>query len=177
MGQGSGMDIRDRILALNIAPRLHRAAGQAALELSFLTEGADPQTIWSFISEPAELAKWSPIVPDRPLTEVGPATTRESAEFDALPADVISVEPGHELVHRWGDDTITWRISGDRLDCINVLAIPEMASYNAAGWQVCFAVLAAILEGEEQERLVGARAKEYGWSQLQQRYEREFADG
>lgn len=169
------MDIRDRILALNIAPRFHRIADGATLELTFLTDGADPQTVWAYLTDPAELAKWSPIVPDRPLTEVGPAVSRETPESDAFAADVLSVDPGHELIHRWGDDVIAWQLSGDRLDCTNTLAIPELAARNAAGWQICFAVLAALLEGESQPRIIGEAALDYGWSDLQRRYASEFS--
>ncbi|MFD2673733.1 hypothetical protein [Gulosibacter bifidus] len=169
------MDIHERILALNIAPRFSTAADTATLELTFLTDGADPQTVWGYITQPDQLLKWSPIVPDRPLTEVGEAMTQETPDADALRADVLSVDPGHELVHRWGDDVITWRLSGDRLECINQLAIPEMASYNAAGWQICFGILAATLEGETHDRIVGKTAMEYCWPELQARYAEQFA--
>ena len=50
------------------------------------------------------------------------------------------------------------------------LARPEYASYYAAGWQVCLAVLQALLEGEEQERTVGEDAMRHGWVELQEHY-------
>ena len=38
------------------------------------------QQLWDAITDPEHLARWSPVVPDRPLTEVGPALSREAGD-------------------------------------------------------------------------------------------------
>jgi hypothetical protein len=60
------------------------------------------ERVWSKVTEPEELRKWSPVVPDRPLTSLGPATAREHPYSDAVDAEVLVSDPPHELAHRWG---------------------------------------------------------------------------
>ncbi|WP_282827851.1 hypothetical protein [Gulosibacter sediminis] len=88
---------------------------------------------------------------------------------------MLAVDPGKQLTHRWGDDLITWTITGDRIDCAMVLHDLDAAQMYAAGWQVCFGVLAALLQGEQQPRIVGEAAFRYGWQELKERYDAEFA--
>lgn len=169
------MDIRERILALNIAARLDTDVEPPQLRMHFMTDGADPQTAWGYLVEPELLAKWSPIVPNRPLTSVGPAESRENPEDAPVSVEVVALDPGKQLTHWWGDDLITWTITGDRIDCAVQLQEPASAPMIAAGWQVCFGVLAALLDGEDQHRIVGEDAFRYGWSELNERYQRELA--
>jgi hypothetical protein len=41
----------------------------------------------------------------------------------------------------------------------------------AAGWHICLAVLAAVLDDHDVDRVVGSRANDYGWSALRERYD------
>ena len=70
----------------------------------------DPRRLWKLISEPELLARWSPIVPDRPLTRVGPATCSENPGGQAMDAEVLVAEEPHKLVHRWGPELLVWTI-------------------------------------------------------------------
>lgn len=53
-----------------------------------------------------------------------------------------------------------------RLIVLMRLARPQDAAMYAAGWQVCFGVLDAILAGEDAERIVGQDAMAHGWEEL-----------
>ncbi|MFT0846621.1 hypothetical protein VR010_02565 [Actinomycetaceae bacterium L2_0104] len=70
----------------------------------------DPRLLWKLISEPELLACWSPIVPSRPLTRVGPATCSENPGAQAVDAEVLVAEEPHKLVHRWGPELLVWTI-------------------------------------------------------------------
>lgn len=169
------MDIRERILALNIAARIDADVEPPRLLMNFMTDGADPQTAWGYVTDPELLVQWSPIVPDRKLDAVGPAESRETPEDAPVKVDVVAVDPGKEVTHWWGDDLITWTITGDRIDGSMQLQHLESAPMYAAGWHVCFGVLLTLLKGEEQQRIVGEDAFKYGWQELKERYDEELA--
>lgn len=128
------------------------------------------EQIWAHLTDPDLLATWSPIVPERPLTDVGPVLARETPESDPVAADVLATAGEHALTHRWGDDILEWLIDEARLTLLMKLSAAELAPTYLAGWQVCLAVLDARLEGLDQERIVGHDALEHGWEQLRDRY-------
>jgi uncharacterized protein YndB with AHSA1/START domain len=132
------------------------------------------ERVWPYLTEPRLLGRWSPIVPDRALTEVGPATTRETPEQEPVDAEVLLSEPPSVLVHRWGAHLLRWTLAptptGSHLTLEHTFdQQAENASYGA-GWHLCLAVLTALLDGAEVERVVGTRAFEYGWAELKERY-------
>jgi uncharacterized protein YndB with AHSA1/START domain len=132
------------------------------------------ERVWSKVTEPEELRKWSPVVPDRPLTSLGPATAREHPYSDAVDAEVLVSDPPHELAHRWGVHVLRWTLAPTETGCLLTLEHTfdepgERGSF-AAGWHLCLAVLTALLEGHEVERVVGSRAADYGWRSLEARY-------
>ncbi|MDO5661604.1 MAG: hypothetical protein Q4G40_02815, partial [Brachybacterium sp.] len=104
------------------------------------------------------------------LTTVGPALSRERPEDDPVAADVLAVEAGRSLAHRWGEDVVEWVLDGSHLTVTMRLAAPEYASMYLAGWQVCLAVLVARLEGVGQGRIVGHDAMDHGWEELRARW-------
>ncbi|MBK0331314.1 hypothetical protein I8D64_07850 [Brachybacterium sp. MASK1Z-5] len=132
------------------------------------------EQLWRAITDPEQLARWSPVVPDRRLTEVGPALSRETPDEDPVAADVLATAGQHALTHRWGDATMGWMIEEGRLDIQVGLPDVQQAQYFAAGWQVCLAVLDAQLSGLDQERIVGMDAMDHGWEELRARYAEEF---
>lgn len=132
-------------------------------------EGSEDQ-LWQAITDPTTLERWSPIVPERPLTETGPVLSRETPDAEPVAADVLALAPGHALTHKWGDDLVEWLIEPSRLIVQMKVAQPEYVSFYAAGWQVCFAVLDAVLRGEDQPRIVGMDAMDHGWRELNERY-------
>lgn len=173
------MDIRERISGLSLTAAMDGPRGPEWLVLRWTPSArVAPATLFRYLTEPDLLAQWSPIVPDRPLTSVGPATSHETPGGPPASADVTSVITNQEVTHRWGQELIRWRIisAGNleadrcRLKIEQELQRPELASIFAAGWHVCLGVLDALLAGEEQGRIVGSDALEYGWRNLRRQY-------
>src|SRR5258706_8821477 len=69
------------------------------------------ERVWPKLTEPDQLATWSPVGPDRPLTTVGPATARETPDQEPVDAEVLVSDPPRELVHRWGAHQLRWRLT------------------------------------------------------------------
>ncbi|MGP9744960.1 hypothetical protein [Brachybacterium sp. AOP29-B2-41] len=166
---GNVPDIDQRIAALPVAVDLTEDA--VILEVDLAGTG---EQIWSHLTVPELLATWSPIVPERPLNQVGPVLSRETPEADPVAVDVLATAGDHALSHRWGDDVLEWLIDEARLTLLMKLADPQLAPTYLAGWQVCLAVLDARLEGLDQERIVGRDALDHGWEQLRDRYAQEL---
>ncbi|MGP9733056.1 hypothetical protein ACT3SQ_00680 [Brachybacterium sp. AOP42-C2-15] len=162
-------DIDQRIAALPVAVDLTEDA--VILEVDLAGTG---EQIWAHLTDPELLETWSPIVPERPLNQVGPVLSRETPEADPVAVDVLATAGDHALSHRWGDDVLEWLIDEARLTLLMKLADPQLAPTYLAGWQVCLAVLDARLEGLDQERIVGRDALDHGWEQLRDRYAQEL---
>jgi uncharacterized protein YndB with AHSA1/START domain len=130
--------------------------------------------VWPWLVEPDRLRRWSPIVPDKRFDEVGPRQVRENPGDEPATGDVIAVDPPHELVHRWGDDTIRWRLSptatGCRLTLEQTMSERDRAAGNAAGWHVCLDVPDGALAGMASSRVVGQDALSHGWESLRDGY-------
>lgn len=138
-----------------------------------------PQKLWAMLTEPAQLARWSPIVPDRPLTEPGPAVSRENPGDAPIETEVLTVDAPRQLVHRWGGDLLSWTLipAGEStiLELRQSTDGPAAAVMLAAGWQVCLGRLAAE-DGTDRERPTGQRAMDYGWQELHNTYRNRFAN-
>ncbi|MFT3889862.1 MAG: SRPBCC domain-containing protein [Arachnia sp.] len=138
-----------------------------------------PQKLWAMLTEPAQLARWSPIVPDRPLTEPGPASCRENPGDDPIDAEVLIVDAPRLLVHRWGPDVLRWTLTpdgeGTALELRQATGGHGAAVMLVAGWQVCLGRLAAE-DGTGRERPTGHRAMAYGWEELRDKYRDQFSD-
>jgi uncharacterized protein YndB with AHSA1/START domain len=138
----------------------------------------DPARVWRMVTEPDQLARWSPVVPDRPLTAVGPATSRENPDDDPVDAEVLHVDAGVELVHRWGPALLRWTLTpvdgGTRLELHQTFDDGSMAASYAAGWRICLGSLAASHDADV-ERVCGPRALDYGWQRLHDDYDGSLA--
>jgi uncharacterized protein YndB with AHSA1/START domain len=133
-----------------------------------------PEKVWPWLTDPDRLRQWSPVVPDKPFDEVGPRQVRENPDDEPVTGDVLAVNPPRELVHRWGDDVLRWRLSptvtGCRLTLEQSTSDRDRAAVNAAGWHVCLDVLEKALEGTASSRVVGQDALDHGWESLRDRY-------
>lgn len=133
-----------------------------------------PEKVWSWLTDPERLRQWSPIVPDRSFDGVGTRLVRENPGDDPVAGEVISVDPPHELVHRWGDDVVRWRLTatdtGCRLTLEQTMRDRDPAAMNAAGWHLCLDVLDLVLSGAATSRVVGEAALDHGWEALRDRY-------
>jgi uncharacterized protein YndB with AHSA1/START domain len=134
-----------------------------------------PERVWPMLTEPGQLSRWSPVVPDRPLTSAGPAVSRETAAGPATDVTVLSCDPPRELVHRWGDHLLRWVLApvpgGSRLTLEQTFDGDGDAAVYAAGWHLCLAVLIVVDGGQDADRIVGERARDYGWAELRDRYQ------
>lgn len=162
-------DIDQRIADLPVAVDVTEDAVILEVDLSGTAE-----QIWAHVTDPELLATWSPIVPERPLTEVGPVLSRESPDADPVTTDVLATAGDHALSHRWGEDVLEWLVDEARLTLMMKVAARQYAPTYLAGWQVCLAVLDARLEGLDQARIVGREALEHGWEELRARYAEEL---
>lgn len=137
-----------------------------------------PERLWRMLTDPVELARWSPVAPDRPLTTTGPALSRENPDDEPIDAEVLVAEAPRELVHRLGGHLLRWTVTSDgngtTLELRHTFDDGASASKYAAGWQVCLARLAAE-DGQKRERPTGMRAMAYGWEALNERYQSDFA--
>jgi len=135
-----------------------------------------PERVWPWLTDPDLLRQWSPVVPDHALDTVGARAVRENPGDDAMTGDVLSVDAPHELVHRWGDDVVRWRLAptatGCRLTLEQTMADREPGAMNAAGWHICLDVLDDVLAGRPTPRAVGEDAVAQGWAALRDDYER-----
>lgn len=151
---------------------------------------ADAQTVWEHLTQPELLTRWSPVVPDRPLTTPGPATSRETPEAEPVDVRVIEAEPEHVLRHAWGEGEVLWEITAVPLDeaaaaevgTASVLTVTQtftraaLVPMTAAGWHICLAVLSLLMEGRDVERVVGGDSAAVGWEALRDAYERGFEE-
>ncbi|WP_041782462.1 SRPBCC domain-containing protein [Mycolicibacterium chubuense] len=130
--------------------------------------------VWRWLTDPQRLARWSPVVPDAPLTSIGARQIRERPDGDPVDGEVLAVDAPHELVHRWGDDVLRWRLTDSDTGCTLTLehrmADRGPAPMNAAGWHVCFDVLEPVLAGADVPRRVGPDALAVGWEALRDSY-------
>lgn len=71
-------DIDRRILDLpvSVAHGEDRISMMLDLPVGTIGEHAGTGGVWEHLTQPELLATWSPVVPDRPLTSVGPALSR-----------------------------------------------------------------------------------------------------
>lgn len=134
-----------------------------------------PERVWPWLVDPGLLQQWSPVVPDRAFDTVGPREVRENPSDPPMAGEVLSVDAPNELVHRWGDDVVRWRLtataSGCRLTLEQTMADREPGAMSAAGWHICLDVLDRTLAGDSPGRAVGADAMAHGWSALRDDYE------
>jgi uncharacterized protein YndB with AHSA1/START domain len=130
--------------------------------------------VWPWLTDPQRLTRWSPAVPDAPLTSTGPRQIREQPGDDPVDGEVLSVDAPHELVHRWGTDVLRWRLTATDTGCLLTLehrmADRDPAAMNAAGWHVCLDVLEPALAGADVPRRVGPDALQGGWEALRDDY-------
>jgi uncharacterized protein YndB with AHSA1/START domain len=135
-----------------------------------------PDKVWAALTDPTQLAKWSPFIADHDLGHPGAATLtmidgETSEDMDAV---VTRVEAPTLLEYNWGADHLRWELaaveSGTRLTLHHTVQGPEWLSKVAAGWHLCLVVAERLLDGDEIGPIVGAKANDFGWAELNDRY-------
>jgi uncharacterized protein YndB with AHSA1/START domain len=163
-----------QIAAQPVHAALARAGGRWVLTMTRDLR-QPPELVWPMLTEPAQLSRWSPVVPDRPLASAGPAVSHETPGQPGVDVTVLACDPPRELVHRWGDHLLRWALTpvpgGSRLTLEQTFGAPDDAAMYAAGWHLCLAVLEVLDAGHDVSRVVGERARDYGWAELRDRYQ------
>lgn len=136
--------------------------------------GHPPETVWPWLTDPDRLRRWSPVVPDRAFDSPGPRQVRENPDDEPVTGEVLALDPPHELVHRWGDDVVRWRLTatatGCRLTLEQTMGERDHAAMNAAGWHICLDALEDVMSGGDRPRVVGQDAAAHGWEALRDSY-------
>lgn len=152
--------------------------GQLSVLSVVRTVDAPPEHVWALLTQPHQVALWSPITPSRALDSLGLATTQEDPQQPPVLADVLAAQTGKLLCHRWGQDTLRWELSAKisaetdktTLALQHSFTDVAMASSLAAGWHICLAALSLRSTGQQVDRPVGRRAMDYGWEKLMLTY-------
>jgi uncharacterized protein YndB with AHSA1/START domain len=135
-----------------------------------------PSRVWTALTDPADLAKWGPFDPERPLTSPGSIrlTTRDAGEVEPSDDQVRKVEPESLLEYTWGTGILRWELhpheDGSRLVLRHRFPDRSEAPSYAAGWQLCLQSLAELLDNGVTESRVGSSAPAYGWQELHDKY-------
>ena len=139
-----------------------------------------PEKVWAALTDPAQLARWSPFTADRALDDTGPATLTmiDSETTVDLDAVVQRAEPPKLLEYTWGGDVLRWELEptadGTRLTLRHTVTEQDWVPKVAAGWHLCLVVAEHLLDGAPIPPIRGAEAMDYGWEDLHDRYAEKF---
>jgi uncharacterized protein YndB with AHSA1/START domain len=139
-----------------------------------------PATVWTALTDPAEIDQWAPFAAARDLGAVGETTLTmiDGTTRMDQPATVLRAEPPTLLEYTWGKDRLRWELApdgtGTLLTLRHTLAEPDMDAMVAAGWHICLAVLDRLLAGDAVGVIRGQDATRYGWDRLREGYAERF---
>jgi uncharacterized protein YndB with AHSA1/START domain len=139
-----------------------------------------PEAVWTALTDPAELDRWAPFRAASDLAKPGD-TTLTMVDGDTtmdMPATVLVADAPTHLEYLWGDDRLRWNLepsgTGTRLILRHTLATKGMEAMVAAGWHLCVAVLARLLDGDPVGVIRGQAANAYGFERLRAGYAEMF---
>lgn len=138
-----------------------------------------PERVWRALTDPDEVAAWSPYTCDRDLGRVGAATlTMVDAENgpggQELAASVRQSDAPRLLEYAWGTDVVRWELEpttgGTKLTLRRTIADRGTLPGVAAGWHLCLTVAERLLDGMPINPIRPDVAREYGWDGLNEAY-------
>jgi uncharacterized protein YndB with AHSA1/START domain len=134
-----------------------------------------PEKVWLALTDAEQLREWAPYDADGDLGQVGATVTltwtgtQQSTQTRVIRADRPRLLEYADM--RW---ELTPTGGGTRLVLWHRIDRGYIA-WGAAGWHICFDVLAHWLNGDPIGRLAGPSAMQHaGWKQLKAEYEKEF---
>ena len=142
-----------------------------------------PDKVWEALTDPAQLREWSPFDTDANL---GTAGTTAKLTTVGAPSSMVSdttvtrADRPKLLVYNWGGNDMRWELEpvagGTRLTLWT--SIPKgFIAMGAAGWHICFDVLAYLLAKDPIGRIVGPEVMKFdGWQRLRAEYARQFEE-
>jgi uncharacterized protein YndB with AHSA1/START domain len=138
-----------------------------------------PMTVWSALTDPAQLLEWAPFDADRDMGAVGPVklSTVGTPTPHVSETRVTRAEAPKVLEYTWGEQQLRWelepRATGTLLTLWHKID-RRFISMGAAGWHICFDVLVRFLAAAPIGRIVGGEAMKFGWPRLNAEYARQF---
>jgi hypothetical protein len=106
--------------------------------------------------------------------------TQIDGSDEVFDSDVRTVTRPESLTYLWGSDQLRFGLvdSVDKttLTLAQTFDDRNMAASMAAGWHLCLGALELLLNGEKVPSVVGMNAMEFGWQDLEQRYQDLFHD-
>ncbi|MEU4220778.1 SRPBCC family protein [Actinoplanes sp. NPDC026623] len=140
-----------------------------------------PAAVWAALTDPARLDRWAPFTAARDLSATGETTLTmvDGPDHTELPATVLRADAPVLLEYTWGGDLLRWELAetpeGTRLTLRHHFADRDEAPMYAAGWHLCAAVLARLLDGDPVGVIRGRDAVAHGWEELRAGYARTLA--
>jgi uncharacterized protein YndB with AHSA1/START domain len=139
-----------------------------------------PEKVWQALTDPAHLHEWAPFDADGNLGTIGATvklTTIGAPSLHVTETKVTRADAPNFLEYNWGGFDMRWELEslgdGTRLTLWANIA-PKFIAMGAAGWHICFDVLANLLDGHPIGRIVGQEAMNFGWQRLNQEYAKQF---
>jgi len=139
-----------------------------------------PARVWKALTEPDQLREWAPFDADKSLAAVGTVnlTTVRAPRQLVTEAQVKRADAEKTLEFNWGGQHLRWELEphgdGTRLRLWHNIDRHWIAM-GAAGWQVCFDVLARFLAGRPIGRMVGPDVMKLdGWERLVGEYAKQL---
>jgi uncharacterized protein YndB with AHSA1/START domain len=141
-----------------------------------------PAKVWTALTDPEHLREWAPFNSDKSLGTVGTAklSTVGARTPQVSETHVKRADEPKLLEFNWGGQDIRWELEplgadGTRLTLWHNID-RQFISMGAAGWHICFDVLARLLDGQPIGRLVGPQAVKFGgWKRLNAEYAKQFS--
>jgi uncharacterized protein YndB with AHSA1/START domain len=140
-----------------------------------------PAAVWRALTDPAEIDRWAPFAAARDLGTAGDTTLTviDRDERVVMPATVLRAEAPRLLEYTWGEDRLRWELEpdggGTRLTLRHTLSRRDTDAMVAAGWHLCFVVLARLLAGDPVGPIRGRDAMDHGWAELRDAYAEKLA--
>jgi uncharacterized protein YndB with AHSA1/START domain len=149
------------------------------------TFSQDRDALWAAITEPDKVAQWTPFRPDHTLGTSGPVRLEPvDGGEETLDSEVREVTYPQSLTYLWGSDQLRFGLTDaaaeaegeTTLTLAQTFADRNMAASLAAGWHICLGALELLLEDKEVPSVVGQKAMDYGWEELERQYRAIFEE-
>ncbi|MET8640446.1 SRPBCC family protein [Streptomyces sp. NPDC004675] len=114
------------------------------------------ESVWRFVTDPDELARWFPSRAEFDLRPGGTVTFSGDPNMPESTGTVVAVDPPRHLSFEWGGDELRFDLEAveekrTRFTLTHVLGERNTAARNGAGWEVCLSALDATARGERFE--------------------------